>query len=309
MRSVSQSTTKLRRPGSLTARFRESDKVAYLLVLPYVLQFAVFTAFPIGFAIYLTFHSWNLMTPDKPFVGLDNYRYVLTVEPQFRQSLVNLARYVVIEVPGVVLLSMLFAILLNQRIKLRPLFRVIYFLPVVVGGVGTLLLFRLVLTSQGMLNSFLSWLGVRNPPRWFSDPAWAMTGFALIEIWGGFGFSTIIFLAALQNIPTVLYEAARMDGATPWQEVRHVTVPLLNPTIVLIVMVSTIGALQLFTQPYVLTGGGPEGSTRTPVIVLFWTAFTYLEMGRAATMGVLLSVIILTIALIERKVLKRPIRV
>ena len=301
--------TKPRRRAGLISRFKRSDKVAYLLVLPYLVQFCVFTAFPIGFAIELTFHSWNLMTPDKPFVGLDNYQYIMTVEPHFRQSLLNLGRYVVIQVPGVVVISMLFAILLNQDIRFRSLFRIVYFLPVVVGGVGTLLLFRLVLTSQGMLNSFLEFVGVRNPPHWFSDPSWAMPGFAIIGIWGAFGFSTIIFLAALQNIPTVLHEAAKMDGARLWQEIRYITVPLLNPTIILIVIVSTIGALQLFAQPYILTGGGPEGSTRTPVIVLFWTAFSYLEMGRAATIGFLLSLIILTIALIERSVLRRPVHV
>ena len=295
-------------PG-LIGRFKESNKIAYLLVLPYIIQFLIFTAFPIGFAIYLTFHRWNLVSPEKPFAGLSNFKYILFVETDFPKSLYNLSRYVIIQIPGVVLMSMVFAILLNHIVRFRGPFRVIYYLPQIVGGVGTLLLFNLVLRSDGMLNSFLNWIGIKNTPHWFFDPKWAMPGFAIIGMWGGFGFATIVFLAALQNIPRVLYEAARIDGAKFIQEVRYITIPMLNPTIVMIVMISTIGSLQMFAQPYILTGGGPEGSTRTPVMILYWYAFSYLQMGRAATIGLLLSFLIMAIALLERKILKRPVRV
>ena len=276
--------------------------MGYWFVLPYIVFFLTFVAYPLIFSFVLLFNRWNIVTPME-WVGLKNFSRLLN-DPLFVKALGNTMTFLLIHIPLQIVIALLLAVLLNSRIKFRGLFRAIYFLPVVVSGVAVTILWQQLYSfDYGVLNSLLTSLGL-SPIPWIVDPAWAMPSIAIMATWKNVGIYIVLFLAGLQNIPGELYEAASLDGATWMRKFYHITLPMLNPTVIVIVILSTIGGFSLFIEPYVLTGGGPMQSTLSAMLYIYSQAFYFGHMGYAATLGVVFALIILLIVLVQRKLIE-----
>jgi ABC-type sugar transport system permease subunit len=289
----------------LSEEIKES-RVSYFLLLPYVGYFFVFMAYPLLFAFYLTFHEWAIISPQRPFVGLQNYIHLLHDEV-FWTSIRNVLVYLSINLPAQMILSLLLALLVNQKLRFRGFFRSVFFMPSVVSGVVVSTVFLWLYSPQfGLLNYYLGMIGIP-PQRWITSVSQAMPSISLMASWRQVGYFAVIYLAGLQAIPPVLYKASSVDGASGWYQFWHITLPLLNPTILLVLMVSTIWGFLVFTEPFVMTEGGPLNATTTPALYLYFEAFRYLRMGYAATIGVVLGVIILIMNVVEKKWVEREI--
>lgn len=279
--------------------------IGYLFASPYLLFFAVFTAYPFGFAIYLTLHNWNIVRPEKPFVGLANFERLLRDE-LFWKALYNTGVFLVVHIPLQIVVALLLAVVLNQQIRARGFFRVAYFLPYVTSGAIVSLVWLRLYADDGLLNQLLAQVNL-GPIGWLSDPQLAMPSIAIMATWKNVGYYLMIFLASLQSIPGQLYEEAYLNGATAWQRFRHITFPLLNPAFILVVILSTIGGFSLFVEPFVMTAGGPLDSTLSLVLYLYQNAFQFLRMGYAAAIGVVLALLIFLVTIVQRRYLEREV--
>ncbi len=287
----------------LRYRFKSSDTIGFWMVLPYVIYFFLFIGFPLVFSFILIFHRWNIVTPMQ-WIGLRNF-YRLFHDVQFFLSLKNTLIFLLINIPLQIALALLLAVLLNQRIRLRGFFRAVFFLPVIVSGVViTILWQQLYAYETGLLNLLLMKIGITKIP-WLNDPDWAMPSIAIMATWKNVGLYIVLFLVGLQGIPRYLYEAAEIDGAKPVQQFFHITLPALNNTMVLVVVLSTIGGFSLFIEPFVMTGGGPMNSTLSAMLYIYNQAFYFGHMGYAATLGFFFAFIVLLVVLIQRKVVER----
>ena len=289
-------------------RGRDGEKynpVGYLFTLPYIIFFAVFTAFPLGFAIYLTLHNWNIVRPERPFVGLRNFERLVSDE-LFWRALLNTVVFLGVHIPLQIVVALLLAVVLKQQIIARGFFRVAYFLPYVTSGAIISLIWLRLYADDGLLNMLLGSVGV-GPVGWLSDPRLAMPSIAIMATWKNVGYYLMIFLASLQSIPAQLYEEARINGASQWQRFRFITFPLLNPAFILVVILSTIGGFSLFVEPFVMTAGGPLDSTLSLVLYLYQQAFQFLRMGYAAAIGLVLAVLIFLVTVVQRRYLEREV--
>lgn len=284
---------------------RGSNPIGYLFTLPYVLFFAVFTAYPLGFAFYLTVHDWNIVRDVRPFVGTRNFERLLGDE-LFWKALANTGIFLAVHIPLQIVIALLLSVILNQQLRARAFFRVAFFLPFVTSGAIISLVWLRLYADDGMLNMYLGLFGL-GPVGWLSDPQVAMTSIAVMATWKNVGYYLMIFLAALQAIPDQLYEEAYLNGATAWQRFAHITFPMLNPAFILVVILSTIGGFSLFVEPFVMTGGGPLDATLSLVLYLYQQAFQFLRMGYAAAIGVVLALMIFLVTLIQRKYLEREV--
>ena len=284
---------------------RGPNPIGYLFTLPYVLFFAVFTAYPLGFAFYLTVHDWNIVRDVRPFVGTRNFERLLGDE-LFWKALANTGVFLVVHIPLQIVIALLLSVILNQQLRARAFFRVAFFLPFVTSGAIISLVWLRLYADDGMLNMYLGLFGL-GPVGWLSDPQVAMTSIAVMATWKNVGYYLMIFLAALQAIPEQLYEEAYLNGATAWQRFAHITFPMLNPAFILVVILSTIGGFSLFVEPFVMTGGGPLDATLSLVLYLYQQAFQFLRMGYAAAIGVVLALMIFLVTVIQRKYLEREV--
>lgn len=284
-------------------KIKKSDKIGYLMSLPYLVSFALFVAFPLGFSFILIFHKWNVITPMR-WVGLKNF-YRLFHDVEFFRAIYNTVVFLIIHIPLQIIFALVIAVLLNQKIKLRGFFRAVFFMPVIVSGVViTILWQQLYAYETGVLNLLLTQLGLPKIP-WINDPSWAMPSIAIMATWKNVGLYIVLFLVGLQNIPKYLYESAELDGATAWQKFWYITVPSLNSTMVLVVILSTIGGFSLFIEPFVMTGGGPMNSTLSAMLYIYNQAFYFGHMGYAATLGFFFAFIIFIVVLIQKRVVER----
>jgi ABC-type sugar transport system permease subunit len=284
---------------SIIRALRQSDLNGYLFVLPYVIFFLAFVAYPLVFSLILIFHRWNIVTPME-WIGLKNF-VRLAHDALFLRSLGNTLTFLLIHIPLQIIFALLLAVLLNSRIRLRGFFRALYFLPVVVSGVAVTILWQQLYSyDYGVLNGLLNAVGLPSIP-WLVNSSWAMPSIAIMATWKNIGIYIVLFLAGLQNIPGELYEAASLDGATKARQFLHITLPMLNPTIIVIVVLSTIGGFSLFIEPYVLTGGGPMQSTLSGMLYIYNQAFYFGHMGYAATLGFVFALVILVVVLLQRK--------
>ncbi len=285
--------------GDVAARVgRYDDNLkGWILVLPWVVWAAVFLIGPFLFSIYLSFHKWSIISPTKPFVGFHNYVDLLTGSA-FYGMLWNTAYFFVVNVPLQIVLALAVALLLDRIIRGRALYMAGYFVPYVTSGVVVAVVFRWVYAPEGYLNQLLNIFGVQI--NFLGSTTWAMPAVALMVTWKFVGYYAIIFLANLQSLPESIYESASLDGASEWQQFRYITLPLLNPSILVVVILSTITAFQIFTEPFIMTGGGPNGATTTFVLSIYRHAFSYLEMGYASTIGVVLAAMIFVVSYVER---------
>ena len=289
-----------------TLRQMRREWSAYLFLSPGLILFSVFTVFALIFAFYLTFTQWNIIEPDRPFVGLANYSRMVHDE-DFRQSVINTAYYTGATVPLTMGIGLLIALLLNQPIRFRGLFRTMYFLPVVTPFVVVAIVWKWLYNSDfGLFNYYLLKTHLINEPlMWLADKNLAMPAVVLMSVWSGVGFSMVIYLAGLQAIPQELYEAARVDGAGWWSQLRHITIPMLAPTTLFLMVMGIIGSFQVFTQIFIMTNGGPVNRTTTMVFYIYEAAFKFYEMGYASTLAYGLFALLFVFTLIQLRMYRR----
>ncbi len=279
--------------------------VPYLLVSPYIIHFFIFIAFPVVFSIVLTFHKWNIISPME-YSGFGHY-IRLFQDTLFLKSILNTLIFLIIHIPLQIIVALFLAEVLNQKIHLRGFFRAAFFLPVVVSGVVVTILWQqLYGFDTGLLNKILVTLGF-GKVGWLIDPKIAMPSIAIMATWKNVGLYIVLFLVGLQTVPKHYYEAADLEGATHWQKFFKITLPMINPTIFLVVILSTVGGFSLFIEPYVLTGGGPLNSTLSAVLYIYKQAFFYYHMGYSATLGLFFALIILSVVIIQKKFIEREV--
>ncbi|MCH8305932.1 MAG: sugar ABC transporter permease [Candidatus Marinimicrobia bacterium] len=277
--------------------------MGYLMSAPYIIYFLIFSAFPIFFSFFLIFHRWNIVGPMK-WVGLANFNMMFS-DPLFWTSIYNTIIFLLIHIPLQVVVALVLAEVLNQKIKARAFFRAAFFMPVVVSGVVVTILWKqLYSTDTGLLNNLLMAIGF-GKVEWLTSTAMAMPSIAIMATWKNVGLYMILFLAGLQSVPAYMYEAADIDGATTLQKFRYITIPAINPVIIMVLILSTIGGFSLFIEPYVMTGGGPLNSTLSTVLYIYRQGFSFYKMGYAATLGFMLAAIIFVVVLIQRKFIEQ----
>lgn len=278
---------------------------AYAFLAPYLIVLGVFTLIAVLYAFYLSFYRVNLGIEAPVFRGLKNYQNIwfdLTHDGDFKVGLINGVKYTVGVVILQTVLGLALAMLLNQRIRARGFFRTLFYLPALTSSVAISLIFLWLYTPDGAINRLLGVFGLQGP-NWLHDPLTALPAIMLLNIWTTAPTFMIIYLAALQDIPPTLSEAARVDGANGWQVFRHVTLPLLRPTTFLVVALGTIGAFQVFDQIYLMEGaeGGPLRSTLTPVVDIYNTAFRSSLFGLACAEAFVLFVVIFAFTIVQRR--------
>lgn len=284
------------RPSALLRRrrWRRSETLAaWLFLLPSLVPFLIFTAGPVVAAGVISLLDWNLFSPPS-FVGLHNFAR-LGPDPTFWSALVNTVYFTFVTVPLTLLVSLALALLLNQGLKRIAVFRSLLLLPYATISVAVAFVWIwLYIPHGGLINSLLGAFGI-DGPAWLVSDTWAMPALVAMSVWKSFGFGMVIFLAGLQAIPQQLYEAARVDGASPWRSFRDVTLPLLSPAMFFVVVTSVISSFQVFDQALVMTNGGPGVHTTTLVMYIYQTGFLNYEQGYAAAQSIVLFAFIAVI--------------
>ncbi|MGQ9632414.1 MAG: carbohydrate ABC transporter permease [bacterium] len=264
----------------------------YLFALPWFIGFSAFVLYPILASFYYGFTDYTVLTPPQ-WVAFKNYIIMFTQDELFWVCLYNTLYYVVFLVPLSVIVGVGLALALNVRVRGMPLYRTIYFLPTLVPTIASAILWMWVLDPQyGLVNSLLYKVGIRGP-GWIADIKWSKPSIIIMQLWGGVGSPIVIYLASLQDVPQELYEAAEVDGANWWHKIVHITLPMISPVILFNVIITLIGAFQMFTQPFIMTDGGPANSTLFYALYLYRNAFRYFKMGYASGMAWLMFLLIL----------------
>jgi multiple sugar transport system permease protein len=311
-----------------TKKYWRETFEAYLYLLPAFVVLGMFSFYPVVKSIYMSFFDWSLLRQQQYFVGFENYQRILS-DKVFHQAINNTIRYVIGYVPFSIGLALIVAVLLNSKIRFRGTLRLAYFLPWVTSSVAISMVWRwifnqhygllnmLLVRLSNMVNAVVSFVTLGNypevwqfsNPNWLMDPKWTIINIVIIAVWKSMGYNIVIFLAGLQNVPNELYEAAEVDGASPWQSFRKITLPLISPTTFFISIISIIGAFKLFTEIYVLYTGrpGPLNSGMTIVYYVYRNAFERYRMGYASAAAYILFGIIFVFTLIQMAVAKRKV--
>lgn len=286
-----------RRPRGRRRRYL----TAYILIAPAIVSALAFLYIPIVFSGFWSFTKYSGLGHPK-WVGLDNYVSLFT-DDKFRKALFNTFLFVLLGMGIGPILGFLSALLLNQAIRFRGFFRAAYFVPVMTSLVVVATIWKVLLNDNGVINQILSFFSI--PTRsWLSGTSTALPAVVVTSIRQGFGFETVVFLAALQSIPRDLYDAANVDGASYWQRVLHVTLPGLRPTIMFVYIIGIIGSFQVFDQIFVMTAGGPINSTRTLVFDLY-SRFSQLDLGKASAVAYVLFVILAVLSYVQIFIFER----
>jgi multiple sugar transport system permease protein len=294
-------------PGA-AARARRSRRLresawGFLFIGPQLLGMIAFVLGPMVFALGLSMTTWNGFG-ERHFVGLQNFVQQLH-DRTFWTVLKNTVYYTILLVPGELICALVVALALN-KVRGKLVYRLFYFMPVVTSSVAVSVVWTWLLNGQfGPINGFLrQWLGI-NPPDWLVNPHTVIPAIVAVSIWRGMGFTMVIFLAGLKGIPTTYLEAAEIDGATPFQRFRHITLPLLSPTVLFLSIVSFIGSFQVFDIVYVLTAGTPSDASQTLVYDIYSLAFVKFQFGAASAVAVMLFVILLVLTLLQMAAQRR----
>jgi multiple sugar transport system permease protein len=293
-----------RRSSSLSVKQQRYLFIYACLLIPLIF-FITIRILPILYSFNISVREWDLLSDDKPFVGLGNF-VNLFQDPIFLGSLSNTIIYVLVGVPGQLIVGLAVALLIQKVTRFKGLYRIVYFLPYVTSVVAVSWVFRWIFMKNGIVNNILVELGIQ-PQLFLGSPAQAIYLVIAVMIWQALGFQMLIFLAGLENIPAMYEEAAAIDGANAWQRFIHVTLPLLNPVIVFSVVIGTISFLQSFTQVLNMTLGGPLDSTLSLVLHIYNLAFKHFKMGDAAAATVVLFAVILVLSLVQMKLLNKKI--
>ena len=279
---------------------------------PFLVVLLVFKLWPLLYALYLSFHSYDLFSPPRP-VGVGNYAYLLK-QSDFWISLQNTALYTLVVVTCQTILSFFLALMMDQKIRGKAFFRTAFFLPSVTSSVAISLIFMFMFFKNGILNQALGAVGLDRllgaaglhpPVDWLGDTRTALPTIMVQNIWSTSGFFMIVFLAGLQDIPESLYEAARVDGATGWQQLWHITLPSLRPTTFYVVTMGLIGCFQVFDQVYIMTEGGPLKATLTTAYLVYKEAFGNFDMGYACAIAFVLAAIVFLCTAVQRRFMER----
>ncbi len=303
---VATDTPTLRKPSVP----RWSRLVPYLFLLPGLILFVAFIIWPMIYSFVISLHTWNVVHPElSPYVGLRNYADTLT-DPIFQRSVLNTLIYVVVTVPGQIVLGVVAALLLNQRFPGRAFFRTLYYLPVITSWVIVTMLFEYLFNGQaGVVNTVLRSLGlIQKPILWLADAKLVLVPLCLLGIWKGIGWTAVIVLAGLQSIPQHLYEAAAVDGATTSQRFWKITLPLLRPTLVFLLVVLTIGAMNVYISFALINRIG--NLQNDAQVILSWMdkqTFKNFDFGHGAAISYILTVVVFVVSLIQIKFLSRQV--
>lgn len=269
----------------------------YLFILPAFIVLVVFFFIPFFQTIGLSFFDYSSSIYNPSFAGIDNY-IKLFKEPIFYKVMFNTFMYLIIAVPFLVIFPLFIAILINQKIKGITLYKILIYLPVIVSIVVAAIAFKWLYSTQGVLNYILSIFNI-NSIGWLTDTKWALFSVAIVTIWKGVGYYMMIYLASLMSVPQDLYEACDIDGANFLKKHLTVTIPHIMPTIALVTTISTISAMKVFAEIYVMTKGGPLNSSKTIVYYIYERAFENLDLGYASALAVILLIIVMLFSLIN----------
>lgn len=281
---------------------------AYLFLLPSLAGLLIFVVLAVALSLGMSFQDWGLAGP-KGWVGLDNYRAVWR-DPVFWKTFRNTVFYIVTIVPAQLALGLAMAVALNQAIRATGVYRLIYFMPVVTTIVAGAIVFRLLLSANGPVNNLIADVAglfgmTVKLPNWLGSSAYSKWAVVMLTLWKNTGFTMVVYLAALQGVPQELYDAASSDGANAWQRFRNVTVPMISPTTFFLFVFQTIGAFQLFTEPFVLTNGGPANSSMSVVQYIYQNAFRFTRMDKASAIAWFLFIFIFAFTLIQNRLQQR----
>lgn len=292
-----------RRRGSTLRRWLGENPLGLLLSAPYTLFVIVVFLIPFGFGIWMSVHDFYFTAPGvevpHPFVGFENFATVLG-DPVVHQAFGNLLVFLVINVPLTVVLGLLLSSGLDAVVHWKGFFRISYYVPYVTASVATLAVWIFLFNGNGVVNSMLGSLAP--DPSWLANPSLIMPLIAVYVTWKNLGFYILLYLAALQNVPKELHEAAQLDGAGRWQRFRSVTLPAVRPVTSLVVLLSIITTGQIFTEPYLLTGGGPNGASMTPALLMYQQGIQQGKPDIAAAIGMILVVAVMIVSLVSRRI-------
>lgn len=288
-------------------KYKKGDFLSALLFLsPTLVIFTAFILFPVFFSFYLSFHSWNMFSGDTTFVGLENYSRMIQ-DAEFWQVLGNTAVYTFGTIPINMALSLWVAYLLNKKLKGKKFLRTAFFAPVIISPVAAAVIWRWMYDPNfGLVNYLISFLGIGSI-NWLNEPTAAMFALIIMGVWKTFGINMILFSAGLQGIPDNYYEAAELDGAGKWAKFYHITIPMLAPTTFFIMIMSMISSFQVFDIVYVLTSGGPMGSTKVLVFYVYEYAFKFFEMGYASAISYFLFAVLFILTMLQVKYMKSKV--
>lgn len=264
-----------------------------------LIVFIAFMLLPIIFIFAISFFDWNLLIPEKPFIGFDNY-VELTEDDIFLISIKNTTLYALGVVPVQTLLALFLAFLMNQKIRGRAFMRLAFYIPAITSSVVTSIIFLWIYSKPGLLNYLLSLVGIEGTD-WLTNPNTALLSIMALNVWTTSGYFMVSFLAGLQSIPETLYEAAKIDGANTWQQFWKITVPMVRPITFFVVVLSLIGCFQVFDQIYVMSSGGPVNATTTMSYYIYTSAFKYFRLGYASSLAIVLAVIIWAATYIQKR--------
>ncbi|MEW6170506.1 MAG: sugar ABC transporter permease [Candidatus Omnitrophota bacterium] len=289
------------------------QKYAYLFIAPAAILFLVFVLVPVIASLFFSFTEYNVLSAPK-WIGLGNYKNLIFHDPRFWKAVRNTIFYVVGVVPPGIILSLLLAVAINQQIKFKNFFKTMFFIPTITSVVAISVIWKWLFAGEkyGLINHYLIKLGMQ-PVDWLMNPNWTLPAIMIMSIWAGLGYNIILFLAGLKTIPLTFYEAADIDGASPWKKFWHITLPLLRPTMVYAIIILTIASFQVFEQVYIMTAGSEGGiggvldSGLTIVAYLYDMGFQKFMMGYASAVAYLLFAAIFVITLINMKVVKSKV--
>lgn len=282
----------------------------YLFLLPYLLLFGGFIVLPAVYGFWVSLHDYNYLLPMKPWVGLENYASLFTPGSRdagnFWKSMGATGIFVVLSVPFLLACPLAVALLLNRRFPGRTFFRAVFFAPYVLGVAVVGLLFRYVLDPNvGVVNYYLDKLGLPGDTPWVNGLPWVWVSLVGVTVWWTLGFNAIIYLAGLQDIPRELYESARVDGASKWQEFRYVTLPGLKPIALFVLTVTILASANVFGQPVMITNGGPDDATKSAIMYIAETGLASNRQGVAAAMGYLLALALAIVSIVNFRLFRR----
>ncbi|HEX2910257.1 MAG TPA: sugar ABC transporter permease [Chloroflexia bacterium] len=286
--------------------FSASVLTPYLFLAPYLVLFCGFVLIPAIFGLWISLHNWNYLLPNQTFVGLQNYTDLFkegsVTSGFFWQSMLNTLIFTVLSVPFLLIIPLIVAVVLNQKFPGQKVFRALYFAPYVLGVAVIGILWRYILDPNfGLLNFYLGKLGLSNSTPWTTATPWAWFSLVGVTVWWTLGFNTVIYMAGLQNIDKVLYEAAKVDGANGWLRFLNITLPGLRPVALFVLTITILSSANVFGQPFIITQGAPGNDTRSAIMYISNEGLRSYRMGSAAAMSYILAIFLALISIVNFK--------